>query len=54
MTTGIEEFEQANMENYDDSPWTREELHALGWEAGKAAAWEEMAEYENAAEPDEM
>jgi hypothetical protein len=54
MATRIKEFEQANVENYDDRPWTREELHALAWEAGKAAGWEEMAEYDDAAEPVQM
>jgi uncharacterized protein (DUF433 family) len=26
---------------YDDSPWTRKELQALAWEAGKAMGWED-------------
>jgi hypothetical protein len=33
-------------EGYDDSPWTREELQALAWEAGKQIGWEEMGEYD--------
>jgi hypothetical protein len=35
------------IEPYDDSEWTREELHALAWEAGKSAEWEEMNEYDD-------
>ncbi len=34
-------------EPYDDSGWTREELLAAAWEAGKAIGWEEMDEYDN-------
>ena len=32
---------------YDDGQWTREELHALAWEAGKRAGWEDMDEYDD-------
>jgi len=35
----VDEYERLR-EDYDDSPWTREELQALAWEAGKAAGWE--------------
>ena len=35
---------------YDDSRWSREELHALAWEAGKAAGWEDMGDYDDAPE----
>jgi hypothetical protein len=34
-------------EEYDDSLWTREELQALAWEAGKQAGWEDMDEYDS-------
>ncbi len=35
---------------YDDSPWTKEERHALAWESGKAAGWDEdWDEYDNPA-----
>jgi hypothetical protein len=34
-------------DEYDDSPWTREELEALAWEAGKHAGWEDMEENDN-------
>ena len=36
--------------DYDHSPWTREELEALAWEAGKHAGWEDMDGYDNARE----
>ena len=42
----IEEYERLRAEEYDDSPWTREELETLAWEAGKGIGWEEMDEYD--------
>jgi hypothetical protein len=33
-------------EEYDDSPWTDEEMELLAWEAGKHAGWEDMDEYD--------
>jgi hypothetical protein len=42
----VEEYERLKTEEYDDSPWTREELQALAWEAGKQAGWEDMDEYD--------
>ena len=47
----LEEYERLTHDEYDDSPWTREELQALAWEAGKHAGWEEMDEYDDV--PDE-
>jgi hypothetical protein len=44
----IDEYERLKQAEYDDSPWTREELHALAWEAGKHLGWEEMGEYDDA------
>jgi hypothetical protein len=32
---------------YDDSPWTDEEMELLAWETGKLAGWEEMDEYDH-------
>ncbi|HJT30569.1 MAG TPA: hypothetical protein VJ783_00780 [Pirellulales bacterium] len=40
-------YEQMTGDDYDDSPWTSEERHALAWEAGKHAGWDEMDEYDN-------
>jgi PHD/YefM family antitoxin component YafN of YafNO toxin-antitoxin module len=45
-----EEYARLKEADYDDSPWTREELHALAWEAGKRAGWEDMGEYDEMAE----
>jgi hypothetical protein len=28
-------------DEYDDSPWTREELQTLAWEAGEHTGWDE-------------
>lgn len=42
----VDEYERLR-EEYDDSPWTREELQSLAWEAGKAAGWEDMDEYDD-------
>jgi PHD/YefM family antitoxin component YafN of YafNO toxin-antitoxin module len=45
---GAEEYERLMAEEeYDDSPWTREELEAAAWEAGKHAGWEDMEEYDD-------
>jgi PHD/YefM family antitoxin component YafN of YafNO toxin-antitoxin module len=41
-----DEYERLKEEEYDDSPWTSEERHALAWEAGKHAGWEDMDEYD--------
>jgi hypothetical protein len=46
----VEEYERLKEEQYDDSPWTSEERHALAWEAGKHAGWEDMDEYDDVAE----
>ena len=37
----IEEYEHLKEEEYDDSPWTREELQALSWERVKHEDWNE-------------
>jgi hypothetical protein len=41
-----EEFGRLKDEGYDDSPWTREERHALAWQAGKHAGCEDLDEYD--------
>jgi hypothetical protein len=46
----VEEYERLKDEEYDASPWTREELEALAWEAGKSVGWEEMDEYDDISE----
>jgi len=45
-----DESERLKEQEYDDSPWTREELQALAWEAGKHVGWEDMDEYEDVLE----
>jgi alpha-D-ribose 1-methylphosphonate 5-phosphate C-P lyase len=46
----VDEFERLKNDEYDDSPWTKEELQALAWEAGKQAGWEDMDEYDDVPE----
>jgi hypothetical protein len=33
-------------EDYDDGPWTDEEMELLAWETGKNAGWEDMDQYD--------
>jgi alpha-D-ribose 1-methylphosphonate 5-phosphate C-P lyase len=47
---GVSEYERLKEDEYDDSPWTREELQTLAWQAGKTAGWENMDEYDDAPE----
>jgi hypothetical protein len=42
-----DEYQRLKAEEYDDSPWTREELQALAWEAGKHAGSDDMEEYDD-------
>jgi hypothetical protein len=42
----VAEYERLTAPEYDDSPWTREELEALAWETGKGIGWEDMDEYD--------
>ena len=37
----VEEFQRLKDVDYDDSPWTREELEALAWERLKHEDWDE-------------
>ena len=37
----IDEYERLKDDQYDDSPWTREELQALAWERAKHEDWDE-------------
>ena len=37
----VDEYERLKEEAYDDSPWTREELQGLAWEAAEQTGWEE-------------
>jgi hypothetical protein len=46
----VDEYERLKEGEYDDSPWTSEELQGLAWEAGKQLGWEEMDDYDDAPE----
>ncbi len=46
----VEEYERLTDEEYDESPWTSEELQTLAWEAGKRGGWECMDEYDDVQE----
>ena len=37
----LDEYRRLKEEEYDDSPWTREELEALAWERVKHEDWDE-------------
>ena len=37
----VDEYERLKDDEYDDSPWTREELQALAWERVKHEDWDE-------------
>jgi hypothetical protein len=37
----VADYERLTEEEYDDSPWTREELQALAWERVKDDDWNE-------------
>ena len=37
----VDEYDRLKEEEYDDSPWTREELQALAWERVKHEDWDE-------------
>jgi alpha-D-ribose 1-methylphosphonate 5-phosphate C-P lyase len=42
----VDEYDRLKAEEYDDTPWTKEELQALAWEAGRHVGWEDMDEYD--------
>jgi hypothetical protein len=37
----VDEHERLKEEEYDDSPWTREELQAMAWEVAERTGWDE-------------
>jgi hypothetical protein len=39
-------YERLIHKEYDDAPWTDEEMELLAWEAGKQAGWEDMDDYD--------
>ena len=42
----VDDYRRLKEVEYDDSPWTKEELQAAAWEAGKQMGWEEMEKSE--------
>jgi hypothetical protein len=42
-----DEYEPLKENEYDDTPWTRDELQAVAWQTGEQTEWEE---YDDAAE----
>jgi hypothetical protein len=46
----VDEYERLKEDEYDDSPWTREELQALAWEASQHAGWDNMDDLDDAQE----
>ena len=42
-----DEYKRLKENEYDDSPWTKDELHAAAWEVGKQVGWENMDEYDD-------
>ncbi len=37
----LDEYDRLKQDEYDDSPWTREELQALAWEVAERTGWDE-------------
>jgi PHD/YefM family antitoxin component YafN of YafNO toxin-antitoxin module len=37
----VDEYARLKEDEYDDSPWTRDELQALAWKAGESSDWDE-------------
>ena len=37
----IDEYERLREHEYDDSPWTRDELESLAWETAERSGWDE-------------
>ena len=40
----VDEYDRLKEEEYDDSPWTREELQTLAWDVGERTGWEEYGD----------
>ena len=43
----VNEYERLKQLEYDDSPWTKDELNTLAWAAGQEAGWDTMDEYDD-------
>jgi hypothetical protein len=40
----LEEYRRLKAVEYDDTGWTRDELHTQAWEAGRSLGWDTMDE----------
>jgi hypothetical protein len=37
----LDEYERLKEQQYDDSPWSRQDLETLAWEAAENTGWDE-------------
>ena len=44
----VDEYTRLKEDEYDDSPWSREEIQALAWDVVKHAQSDDMDEYDDA------
>lgn len=42
----LQEYERLTENEYDDSPWTPDEMEVLAWHSGTMIGWDEMTEYD--------
>jgi hypothetical protein len=47
----LEEYQRLTQGDYDDSPWTREELEAQAWEVSEGTGWDALGEDDQPREP---
>ena len=43
----LDEYRRLTGEGFDDTGWTRDELHVQAWEAGRSIGWDETDEYDD-------
>jgi hypothetical protein len=43
----LDEYRRLTATEYDDTGWTRDELHVQAWEAGRAIGWDKTDEYDD-------
>lgn len=47
----LDEYRRLVGAEYDDTGWTRDELHTQAWEAGRSIGWDETDEYDDLPQP---
>ena len=47
----IDEYRRLTGVEYDDTGWTRDELHTQAWEAGRSIGWDKTGEYDDPSVP---